>query len=567
MLINLPPTMARAITHASISAFFSVAVILLVSSLDGIDGERVAAPRGVHPDLVAMYTADATEFQCLDGSLSIPFDQVNDDYCDCEDGSDEPGTSACTSGRFYCANLNHEAKTLLSSRVNDGICDCCDGSDEWASSSGNVEPCANTCMEMGAAAREEALRRATIQKEGFEKKKVLMREGEALKKTRQEELATLQKEREDAQKLESEKEEVKKSVEEAEKVLLERHNAAKEAERQKKEEEDRKEEEEIANKFFSEVDTNQNGVLHVTEIMAHEKFDTNRDGVVSDDEANFFLSGNTEYNLEDFVATGWGIIKSRVLGTDEEKAVVDEAGQKEEVDEDEDLDNIDDEDDYPDYDQGELEDIEHHDDDEDGHVGHVEPLGRQRGRGENVDPDDSENAPTDGVQEPDEFDEETREAINKAEAARSEYEDARSKVKNIEESMEHLKENLETDFGPNQEFASLKGKCFEYNDNEYIYKICPFDYCAQKGKGGGGETRLGKWENFEEDGENVYARMKYGGGQACWNGPARSMIVHLQCGLEEKVVSVNEPAKCTYEMVFETSAVCRDSTAKSHDEL
>lgn len=37
-------------------------------------------------------------FTCLDGSRTIPFDRVNDDYCDCRDGSDEPGVYVLESG-------------------------------------------------------------------------------------------------------------------------------------------------------------------------------------------------------------------------------------------------------------------------------------------------------------------------------------------------------------------------------------------------------------------------------------------------------------------------------------
>jgi len=73
-------------------------------------------------------------FMCFHTKEELDFSRVNDDFCDCVfDGSDEPGTSACQNGRFYCDTQNSGfPEFVLSSRVNDGICDCCDGSDEWA---------------------------------------------------------------------------------------------------------------------------------------------------------------------------------------------------------------------------------------------------------------------------------------------------------------------------------------------------------------------------------------------------------------------------------------------------
>lgn len=62
------------------------------------------------------------DFQCLDGSAIVPFLLVNDDYCDCDDGSDEPGTNACSNGIFHCSNIGYIEKIIPSSRVNDGIC-------------------------------------------------------------------------------------------------------------------------------------------------------------------------------------------------------------------------------------------------------------------------------------------------------------------------------------------------------------------------------------------------------------------------------------------------------------
>lgn len=75
------------------------------------------------------------EFTCRDDSGTIPWHRINDDYCDCSDGSDEPGTSACShiqnSFGFWCGRT--KSTHIHLSKVNDGICDCCDGADETTS--------------------------------------------------------------------------------------------------------------------------------------------------------------------------------------------------------------------------------------------------------------------------------------------------------------------------------------------------------------------------------------------------------------------------------------------------
>lgn len=107
----------------------------------------IDAMRGVAPHLQQRYALDS--FVCDDGQL---YDRsvINDGYCDCLDGTDEPGTGACPTGVFHCVNQGYRIMKMASSRVDDQVCDCCDGSDE-----GYVAKCPNTCRE--AAQKERML--------------------------------------------------------------------------------------------------------------------------------------------------------------------------------------------------------------------------------------------------------------------------------------------------------------------------------------------------------------------------------------------------------------------------
>lgn len=66
----------------------TVAGLLALAAAAAAAGAHV---RGVRPELADKYAPVGGMFRCLDGSKSIPFSAVNDNYCDCGDSSDEPG--------------------------------------------------------------------------------------------------------------------------------------------------------------------------------------------------------------------------------------------------------------------------------------------------------------------------------------------------------------------------------------------------------------------------------------------------------------------------------------------
>lgn len=130
-------------------------------------------PRGAAPSDEAKYSA--ATFRCFDGSGgSLPPSAINDDFCDCVDGSDEPGTGACAgqeSPLFFCLNAGSTARQLYASRVGDGICDCCDGSDEasLAERRGQAVACTDVCVEHGKLEAEKLQKRSEMVQKGVAK--------------------------------------------------------------------------------------------------------------------------------------------------------------------------------------------------------------------------------------------------------------------------------------------------------------------------------------------------------------------------------------------------------------
>jgi protein kinase C substrate 80K-H len=90
----------------------------------------------------------------------------------------------------------------------------------------------------------------------------------------------------------------------------------------------------------------------------------------------------------------------------------------------------------------------------------------------------------------------------------------------------------------------------------YKYELCWFDKIKQQDLNSEYDSgvSLGKWEGWV-DGSDPKS-MRFTNGQMCWNGPARSTTVQLECGPVNEIIEVEEPSTCTYVMKVRTPAVC-----------
>ncbi|KAJ3676607.1 hypothetical protein LUZ60_004019 [Juncus effusus] len=602
MLNQLTRSMAKPLQFAFLISVFS---LIFISSASFPSRDSL----GIAPQDESYYKASV--IKCKDGSKKFTKNQLNDEFCDCPDGTDEPGTSACPEGKFYCRNSGHSPLKIYSSRVNDGICDCCDGSDEY---DGKVN-CSNTCWEAGKAAREKLRKKITTFKEGaiirnkeVENAKVAFAKDEAeLAKLKSEEkmlknlVDQLKEQKERIEKAEAEEKakkeaEEKRLKEEAEKLAAKETESVEKKEEvlepltEEKENEDKSEEQDKSNelsnrmppsekyaKYVQEMDENQNKPIKAE----HEKEEVITEQHSSDDsstkEPNAAPSeqpeGLSKEELGRLVASRWTGEKSNDENTP--PAPNDENTPENEDNFFKDHEPSEEDEKYEEGYHSEMEDDRHKYKYEDSDENKYEDESD-----EEYENDDSNHDKIDDDDDSDKNDNsgswtwldkiqqtvqsvfqsfnffKTPVDLSEASRVRKEYDDLSSKLSKIQSRISNLNDKFKHDFGKDKEFYSFYDQCFENKQNKYVYKVCPYKRATQNE--GHSSTELGRWEKFEDS----YRVMVFSNGDHCWNGPNRSLKVRLRCGLKNEVADVDEPSRCEYVAILSTPAMCVEEKLK-----
>ena len=190
----------------------------------------------------------------------------------------------------------------------------------------------------------------------------MSQQGKDSRRTKEEERARLEVDLQQAETTKNEKQQAKEEAESPEKEALERHRQLEDEKRRQEEEEEKSRTMNEAENLYNLLDSNEDGVISIDEIKTRQTFDRNKDGVVSDEEALFFLNMENEMTKEEFLKTGWIVVKpyfmmeSGMFKPPEpektEETAEAETPESQTLDADEQTDN------HEDYEDDELEDME-----------------------------------------------------------------------------------------------------------------------------------------------------------------------------------------------------------------
>lgn len=544
----------------------------LVVLLSTLASTQLAAagslPRGVGPEFAKFYST-GDSFTCIGHpSISLKSSQINDNSCDCPDGSDEPGTSACanldplspaqplpssSSGTtkvtnalpgFWCENAGHIGSYLPFMYVNDGVCDydlCCDGSEEYAHAGG--VKCENRCDSIGKEYRKLEDARKQAKEKAAKRRRTLAKEAKELRRRVEAKITSLEEEIKGLQAHKDELEKKYHDVEQAERgkvvktdgeggktgVLLglakarvaELRQTLEKVLNQRADLQGRVDElEEILKKFKEEYNPNFNDEGVKTAVKAFEDYAAKTADALNSDLAE---SDVAEIVKEDGEASGinWKEFEQDEA-TDTDILYSMEAY-------------------LPEFMRSFIHQklsllrvwlIENGIVADNPATGHESRL---------------------------------------VSAAREAYQAVENDLSKKEKALTEQKEDLDKDYGADDIFRVLKDKCVSTDSGEYTYEMCWLGKTSQKSKKGHATTNMGKFSRVDveeaDDEERLDGKslgkgprmvMRYDSGQSCWNGPQRRTDVWLGCADADEIWRVSESEKCVYKMEVGTPAACED---------
>ncbi|KAK4118902.1 hypothetical protein N657DRAFT_650779 [Parathielavia appendiculata] len=527
-------------------------------------------PRGVGPEFAKFYTSKST-FTCIGNpSIILEPSQVNDDSCDCPDGSDEPGTAACAhidplspeqplpgslTGTtnatnalpgFWCSNAGHVGSYIPFLYVNDGVCDyelCCDGSDESAHV-GGVQ-CENRCDAIGKDHRRLEEERRQNKERSAKRRRTLVKEAREQRRRVEAKLGALKAELEG---LEHKKADLQKRYEDIERS--ERNSMVKVKGQGGKLEilvnlaKNRISELRNAlDKVLDQRDDLQDRVEQLEEILTKLKDEYN---------PNFNDEGvkAAVKSWEDYAAGQAGETKSDNLPDEDIMEMLKEDGETFGIN-------------WAEFESSDASDVDVVYNWEAYLPRPVNDFIREKINALRI------WAMDNGILA------DNRSGANSESrqltAAREALEAAKGDILSKTRSLEEQQRDLEKDYGPGDIFRALKGKCISSDVGEYEYELCWIDRTTQKSKKGHGNTNMGNFVRIDKDmadeeeradgkslGKGERMVLRYENGQGCWNGPNRRTDVWLACAETDELWRVSESEKCVYRMEVGTPAACED---------
>ncbi|PVU96091.1 hypothetical protein BB561_001409 [Smittium simulii] len=565
--------------------------LLLLSTLNAKKSplDQEGSLRGVAPEDLSKYKPDAQGlFFCFDGEKSIPFDRVNDDYCDCSDGSDEPGTSACKNGRFYCKNIGHKPAYINADQVNDGVCDeeCCDGSDEWDTDT----KCENRCDKLGQITKELEKQKKKNELVGGLLKHYLKLKAQKEFNTQSLELAGKNKLREDLDPKLSAQQNKVDDLKAQETVIKEKHEKNSGKNKKKLDEamkaavtlrrfnlelkdlyHDRLK---VLTDLFKDLTTkynpefNDNAVLNAIKLYKRALKNNAKISIFANYEKTDFEDESNEDTMREIEEKDYNMCSLSVKSYDElsnEYKTDVELLSKIMADLEKDYNrNLHDlavkaaTSEFLNLNEKWAEENKKFNDQQKTNA----PLKKVFEQYQKTIEDDGMS------QQSYNYSPEEQNIIDSLNSESIALTSIKRQISEIDESITNIKSIIDMDLGPDNIYLAVRNECTSFQAAEYTYELCFLASATQKSEKDNSNIALGKFTEYGKlgsppDEKPDYNNLKFLNGQHCWNGPERSLHVILECGSEPKVLSVSEPEKCEYHMKMLSPLACPDLTEEN----